>query len=136
MTHTLDEVRQIAADLIDRYSPDFTYQKDGDHCVYYRESGAPSCFVGHVIDLWGEPFVIETAKWADAIQRKDQGGKSAAQVLGRGGCDIEPIAVRYLDAFQDWQDSGFTWGEAMLHAEHEVGLHAQHTVGCRDCEAV
>jgi hypothetical protein len=135
MTHTLTEVRDIAARLLADKGIDYVYpSKDNPEsaCLYYTTDGQPSCFVGHVLDIWQEG--VDVAKRADAFLIEEGDGASALSIINDAGIDIEPSATEYLTAIQDWQDIGNPWGKAVLHAEHHVGLHTEYVPGCADCD--
>jgi hypothetical protein len=135
MTHTLTEVRDIAARLLADKGVDYVYPM-GDNpnraCLYYTPDGQPSCFVGHVIDIWQEG--TEAAHEADRSILAGSIAYSAEQVLRRAEVDIERPAAEYLNHVQEWQDSGKPWGEAVRYAEHRVGLHSEYVAGCPMCD--
>ena len=135
MTHTLTEVRDIATRLLADKGIDYVYpSKDNPNrsCLYFTESGQPSCFVGHVLDIWREG--ADVAMRADARIIEDGDGASARQVIVEACLDVEPSAAEYLTAVQDWQDIGKPWGKAVLHAEHHLLLHTEYVPGCDDCD--
>jgi hypothetical protein len=135
MTHTLTEVRDIAARLLADKGVDYVYPM-GDNpnraCLYYTKDGQPSCFVGHVIDIWQEG--VDAAHEADRSILAGSIAYSAEQVLRRAEVDAERTAVDYLTHVQEWQDSGKPWGESVLYAEHRIDLHTQYVSGCPMCD--
>lgn len=82
---------------------------DGDTCVYIC-GGKPSCLVGHVLYSLGWPV----ERLMDFDSQRSNGIGSLRVCYG----DIATQdAVDILEAAQDTQDLGGSWGEALAQAE-------------------
>lgn len=76
-------------------------------CVYFTASGAPSCIVGHVIDLVG--FQERPSRIAHSVPERIDPTDELHEYWGR---NFTPWARRIMHAAQEVQDNGKTWGEA------------------------
>ena len=93
----VNAIREVASS-----APEYVYTKPNPTngaCLYFDESGNPSCLIGHALAKCGlmEDDVIE--------------GSAALDVLGAKGID-EDVALAATVA-QDVQDGGGTWGYAL-----------------------
>lgn len=130
---SLEEVRTALRTLVQE-RPNFVYAApDGEHCVYAVEEGgvngaptslAPSCGVGYVLFRL-DPKLLELAHVVDPSPDNDRyTGVAAIHLVPEVGEKVdvifEPAAVRLLNWFQGYQDSGLIYRAALEAAEREM----------------
>lgn len=109
---------ELLIDVVDQYGEDVVYQKvpldrnNGVGCRYEYE-GNPSCLVGHVLVKAGADLSV--LKGLDVI------GAPADKIYTLVG-GVDPAASRVLQAAQDIQDRGDSWGEALDEARAKYEL--------------
>lgn len=118
-------VINMLGEIVDGHE-DYVY--DGEWgCVYFEESGAPSCLVGHVLAAYGYTAQLFTDN--QVLMDGMMFGNSARfeWVTQRVELPFTPAAVRVLDYAQSLQDLRRTWGEAyaMTHAMFEGMLESE-----------
>ncbi len=112
--YDLNWVIAAAAAEVEKVGDDFIYKKDERYvledgtlgsaiCIYYEPDGTPSCIVGRILHNAGiiSPYTF------------DMEGASARRVASDRG-DFTDEALKFLDALQDHQDRGVTWGRSLL----------------------
>lgn len=106
-----DEALAALEAVVAEGGEDYVYpdeEKDHDGmCRYVRKDGTPSCIVGHVVTLLDPELLPLLAT------------KEGAAALSLGFPDklhFTNQAAQVLDAAQQEQDNGKTWGEALAYA--------------------
>lgn len=86
---------------------------DGSSCVYVTTAGAPACIVGVALDILG-------------IDMKNRSNGSASEVLMTLDTLVSDEApgelAAALDRAQLAQDTGQTWGEALMAYKGTLGV--------------
>lgn len=82
--------------------PDWYIWDDDPVCRYVGPHGEPGCIVGHVLYQIG---LLDKAE-----------EKTPAFTLSVLQKNFEPDAVEFLNTFQQYQDAGDSWGNAMAAA--------------------
>mgnify|MGYP003441213565 CR=1 FL=1 len=113
---TLDDVLNATRKIVEEKGGDYRYDPEGHGCLYAAD-GTPSCLVGHVINaLDPEAFTILAGMEADrsmsmpAVELRD--GDWLAEDFWSDDAEVA------MQAAQDAQDSGLTWGQAVYAAEN------------------
>lgn len=83
-------------------APSIDYETNTAQCVYFH-GGQPSCVVGHVLSYMGYESARE--------------GVCASLALGDLGIEADMETMGFLDVVQDYQDTGYSWGEALRMAQ-------------------
>ena len=103
-------VINMLGEIVDGHE-DYVYDDEWG-CVYFEESGAPSCLVGHVLAAYGYTAQLFTDN--QVLMDGAMFGNSARfdWVTQRVELPFTPAAVRVLNYAQSLQDIRRTWGEA------------------------
>lgn len=118
MTYTYDQTIELLQRAVAEKGDSYVYEKELGlfPCRYFNNQGTPSCIVGHVFDYVGLLTVIDDSR--NYSQVNGTIGGSGQRVMP------EPIAEAFSDASfvalqaaQDAQDDGKTWGEALIAAK-------------------
>lgn len=139
-TLTLDEARRLAHEIVDA-RPEYVYPNPHGDCTYaIHEEGAgmvPSCVVGHMLAAWDDEVfgaVVESSNdesvigiFGGSIGLSVDGINQDAVYVYRTGLTGESEEVRvdgktlaYLQSFQNFQDTDYSWGAALIRAERIV----------------
>jgi hypothetical protein len=104
----LPEVIEATAQVVDEFGPGYIYPKQAGYgwggCRYVRD-GKPSCLVAQVavrLDLMS----------IDALAEHE--GTGAAFL----GLPVDSDAEEFLQCVQQYQDQGWSWGDALYFAQH------------------
>jgi hypothetical protein len=89
----------------------YVYEKVGGTQCLYLQDGKPSCGVGHVLVKLEVPI--------DLISKVENRN---ANVIGFHGIPISDDAAFVLGRFQNCQDTGGTWGQALRQAEEAYSM--------------
>lgn len=124
VTHSDEEVMAALRKAVELKGEDYTYpdneMADGT-CRYATAESTPSCIVGHVV------HILDPEAFAQLARVEGEHGTDAASSLAWRPIDggegyLAPgfwsdRAAGFLQAAQNMQDGGFTWGDALAHAE-------------------
>ena len=113
---TLDDVLNATRKIVEERGGDYVYDSESHGCVY-AVGGTPSCLVGHVINaLDPEAFASLAEMEADRIMSMPVAELRDGDWLAEDfWSDDAEVAMQ---AAQDAQDSGLTWGQAVYAAEN------------------
>jgi hypothetical protein len=116
-----EQVLKLLEQVTAEKGTDYRYPEElflkSNVCVNFTSDGQPSCIVGHVLPKLGVDYEIAVAYEID-------GGSSAASTVrtleeyGHTGFTHEALAA--LATAQNFQDFGWTWGEAVEAARASV----------------
>ena len=121
ITLTFDEAKQLVDRAIEEKGEGYVYEQVDvpaytlETCAYFHpETGQPSCIVGHVLAYKGVTAEQAAAgDWNTGVTAR--GLKQNYDVL-----DADRSTLMFLDAVQESQDHGDTWGKARADALSEL----------------
>ena len=107
-------VLNMLSEIVDGHE-DYVYDAAywGD-CVYFDDSGAPSCLVGHVLAAYG--YTSSLVEGVPGTQGLSANASRITWVAQRFDLPFSPGAVTVLDEAQYAQDQRYSWGEAYARA--------------------
>lgn len=128
MTITLDlpTARKALAEIVKgREAYVYDGQDASGKCYYFKDNGAPSCIIGHLLAKLG--VTVEQVRGSDenacAINNLP-----ISDLLRRDGFEeTDGVTTQYLSIAQGWQDHKQPWGEAFAQAEAFAEDTASHS---------
>lgn len=122
MKITYEDVLDEVTKIVNEQGRDHVYEKpDGSHdCLYFADSGAPSCLVGHWI------HALDNADFENAVRQAERTSPFSAQELidlaieYNLDIEYESSAIQFLSEAQAMQDRGETWGDALDYAINRI----------------
>lgn len=111
---TYDRDLELLRALVAEFGEDYVYARHDDlvTCLYVH-GDQPGCGVGHVLRRAGVPL--------DVLRAADAAKNSSVLNVVEFRAYASPEALRLLAEFQNVQDAGDPWGEALRYALAATG---------------
>jgi hypothetical protein len=126
-TITLEAAIQTVSELIAEKGEEYVYPvSEIGGCYYSDRAGNPACIIGHVVAkldpvAYQELVRIESVPILHAPHRRMGAGDVNAIIDADHIVNVDaPRTEVFLDSLQRWQDTGSTWGEALVKAQARV----------------
>lgn len=117
--YDVNEVLQVAQEIVDEFGPDYVYVKPSSGLCQYVHEGQPSCLVGQILVRLGAQVDVLSVPENASIQDNGHGLgvedllEKLSPTWGTLGFTLTENAIKVLVEIQNAQDTDNTWGRAL-----------------------